>query len=94
MNNSLFIEPNFLKNKIISGNDKKFSNKENELLYHFCKGKLNEEYFNYFIFGHRHCPLEIDLGNNSKYLNTGDWISFYSYIEYDGTSFSFKYFKD
>ena len=56
--------------------------------------KLNEEYFNYFIFGHRHCPLEIDLGNNSKYLNTGDWISFYSYIEYDGTSFSFKYFKD
>ena len=82
------------KNKIISGNDKKFSKKENELLYHFCKEKLNEEYFNYFIFGHRHCPLEIDLGNNSKYLNTGDWISFYSYIEYDGTSFSFKYFKD
>jgi UDP-2,3-diacylglucosamine hydrolase len=82
------------KNKIISGNDKKFSNKENELLYHFCKEKLNEEYFNYFIFGHRHCPLEIDLGNNSKYLNTGDWISFYSYIEYDGTSFSLKYFKD
>ena len=37
-------------------------------------------------------PLELDLGNNSKYFNTGDWISFY-YLVYDGNSFNLNYFN-
>ena len=67
------------KNKILSGNNIKFKSKENEILYHFCKKKLNVKHYDFFVFGHRHLPLKIELGNNSYYFNTGDWINHYSF---------------
>ena len=81
------------KNKILSGQNIKFKSNEKEILFKFCKNILKTKHYHFFIFGHRHLPLELDLGNNSKYLNTGDWITHFSYIVYDGSSFSLKYFK-
>ena len=28
-----------------------------------------------FIFGHRHLPLDIPLGDSSRYINLGEWLS-------------------
>jgi UDP-2,3-diacylglucosamine hydrolase len=78
-------------NKILSGNNNPFESKEKEMLYTYCKNVLKTKHYDYFIFGHRHLPLELDLGNNSKYFNTGDWISHFSYLVYDGTSFILNY---
>ncbi len=78
-------------NKILSGNNSPFESKEKEMLYTYCKNVLKTKHYDYFIFGHRHLPLELDLGNNSKYFNTGDWISHFSYLVYDGTSFTLNY---
>ncbi|MGL6128025.1 MAG: UDP-2,3-diacylglucosamine diphosphatase, partial [Chryseobacterium artocarpi] len=33
----------------------------------------------YFVYGHRHLPMVLDLGQNSKYINLGDWISYFTY---------------
>ena len=38
----------------------------------------------YFIFGHRHLPMEIGLKEGSKYLNLGEWINFNTFGTYDG----------
>ena len=56
----------------------------------FFAEQLKEKHRDYFIFGHRHLPLEIDLGNNSKYINLGDWISYYTYGVFDGDTFELK----
>ncbi len=80
-------------NKILSGRGIKFKSKENEMLYHFCKKKLKNSFYNFFIFGHRHLPLKIDLGNNSFYFNTGDWINHYSFLVFDGSEVLLKYFN-
>ena len=87
---------NFLsrKNKILSGNNIKFKSKENEILYHFCKKKLNIKHYDFFVFGHRHLPLKIELGNNSYYFNTGDWINHYSFLHFKDDSLELKYFKN
>ena len=82
------------KNKILSGNNIKFISKENEILYHFCKKKLNVKHYDFFVFGHRHLPLKIDLGNNSYYFNTGDWINHYSFLHFKDDSLELKYFKN
>ena len=82
------------KNKIISGNNIKFKSKENEILYHFCKKKLNVKHYDFFVFGHRHLPLKIELGNNSYYFNTGDWINHYSFLHFKDDSLELKYFKN
>ena len=29
----------------------------------------------FFIFGHRHLPLDVKLNNSSRYINLGDWIT-------------------
>jgi len=69
-----------VKNKMISGDDDaEFLGEENEWLVQYCKRKLETEHYDYFIFGHRHLPLEIELNERSKYINLGDWIHYFTY---------------
>ncbi len=56
----------------------------------FCREKLKNEHFDYFVFGHRHFPLDIRLSENSRYINTGDWITWYSYAFFDGEKMNLK----
>ena len=72
-----------VKNKMISGDeDAKFLGEENEWLVQYCKRKLEQHHYDYFVFGHRHLPLDIQLQENSKYINLGDWISYFTYGEF------------
>ena len=80
-----------LKNRLISGDDDKIYNgPETEWLVHYCKEKLKTQNTNYFIFGHRHLPLDIDLNSDSHYINTGDWISHFTYAEFAGEKVELK----
>ncbi|WP_081208274.1 UDP-2,3-diacylglucosamine diphosphatase [Salegentibacter sediminis] len=80
-----------VKNKMISGvEDQKFLGEEGEWLIQYCRKKLEEKHYDYFIFGHRHLPLDIQLDENSRYINTGDWISHYTYAVFDGEKTSLK----
>ncbi len=80
-----------VKNKLISGEeDVKFLGDENEWLVQYCKKKLTEKHYDFFLFGHRHLPLEIAISENSKYINTGDWISYFTYGEFDGVQMMLK----
>ncbi|MFM7709781.1 MAG: UDP-2,3-diacylglucosamine diphosphatase [Ferruginibacter sp.] len=63
--------------------DQVFLGEDNEWLIQFCKQSLQKEHTDFFVFGHRHLPLDIPLSNNAKYVNTGDWITHYSYAVYD-----------
>ncbi len=67
--------------------DEVFLGEDNEWLVAYCKRKLTQQHYDYFLFGHRHLPLNIVLPNNSRYVNTGDWIKYYSYavMGSDGT---------
>nr|WP_041986407.1 UDP-2,3-diacylglucosamine diphosphatase [Capnocytophaga canimorsus] len=74
-----------VKNKLISGDeDVKFLGEDNEWLVQYCKRKLKTKHYDYFLFGHRHLPMEIELSSNSKYINTGDWIHYFTYAVFDG----------
>ena len=66
---------------------------ENEWLAVYAKEQLKFQHIDYFVFGHRHLPLSLDLGNGSKYVNTGEWINHCSYAVYDGNDLSLKYFE-
>lgn len=68
------------KNKYLSGEKDKNFYGEQEWLVQYANKKLENAYYDYFIFGHRHLPLEIQLKNKkSIYINTGDWIDYYTY---------------
>ena len=83
-----------VKNKMISGDeDAKFLGEENEWLVQYCKRKLETKHCDYFVFGHRHLPLDIDLNNQSKYINLGDWISHFTYGVFDGKALTLNTYK-
>lgn len=82
-----------VKNKLISGaEDVKFLGKENEWLVQYCNRKLNSKHYDFFVFGHRHLPLEIELTTTSKYVNLGDWIGYFTYGVFDGESMKLETF--
>ena len=82
-----------VKNKLISGDDDaKFLGEENEWLVQYCKRKESEQHRDYYVFGHRHLPLNINVSESSKYINLGDWIQYYTYGEFDGEILELKEF--
>jgi UDP-2,3-diacylglucosamine hydrolase len=80
-----------VKNKLISGDDDaKFLGEDKEWLVQYAKRKLEKRHYDHFIFGHRHLPLEIDLNENSKYTNIGDWVTYFTYAVFDGKKLELK----
>ena len=80
-----------VKNKLISGNEDKFFLGDNkEWLASYAKRKLESKHYDYFVFGHRHLPMEIKVGDNSTYFNLGDWINHYTFGVFDGENFEIK----
>lgn len=70
-----------------------FLGEEKEWLVSYCKRKQNEMDIDYFVFGHRHLPLEIDIDKKTKYINLGDWIHHNSYAVFDEEELTLQYFK-
>jgi UDP-2,3-diacylglucosamine hydrolase len=63
-----------------------FLGPEKEWLIHYCNERLESEHIGYFIFGHRHLPIDYTLKNGkSRYINCGDWLSHLTYAVWDGT---------
>ena len=74
--------------------DEVFLGEENEWLVIYSKEVLKNEHYDYFIFGHRHLPLDIDLGQGSRYINLGEWIKHFSYAVLEGPVLTLQYYKE
>lgn len=70
-----------------------FLGEENEWLIIYSKEILQQRQVDYFIFGHRHLPIDFDLPRGSKYINLGEWLKFSSYAVFDGSSTTLQYFN-
>ncbi len=83
-----------VKNKLISGaDDVRFLGSDNEWLVAYCRRKLETAHYDFFVFGHRHLPLDISLRPESRYINLGDWVQYYTYGVFDETGFSLRVFN-
>ena len=71
-----------------------FLGEENEWLVIYSKELLKQTNYDYFVFGHRHLPLDISLNEKSRYINLGDWIKFNSYAVFDGQHLKLKNNQD
>ncbi len=76
-----------------NSNSAKFQGEENEWLFKFAKNQLLTNHFDYFIFGHRHVAINLQLNKNSRICYLGDWVHHFSYAQWDGEKLSLKYFN-
>ena len=78
------------KSRIANGEKDESYHGEKEWLTQFCREKMKTIDLDFFIFGHRHLPLEVDLGNNTTYINLGEWVNYNSYAVFDGKNLELK----
>lgn len=78
---------NFEKDTVYLGDD-------NEWLVIYCRELLAQQHYDYFVFGHRHLPIDVALSSNSKYVNLGEWLHSNSYAVFDGKKLELMYYGE
>ena len=56
---------------------------EKEQVYRFAQAYSKEHHIDYFIFGHRHTPLSLPVGEHSQLVILGEWIQGCEYAVFD-----------
>jgi UDP-2,3-diacylglucosamine hydrolase len=79
------------RSRIATGtSDDVYLGDDKEWLMIYSREVLQKEHYDYFIFGHRHMPLDKSLSDNSRYINLGEWINHFTYAVYDGQELQLK----
>lgn len=72
-----------------------FLGEDKEWLIQYCREYVKTEAVDYFVFGHRHLPIDWPIqqpGTTSvaRYINLGDWIRYDTYAVLEGTTLQLK----
>lgn len=71
-----------------------FLGAEKEWLVQFCEKHLKSNAVDYYIFGHRHLPIDHELSEApARYINCGDWINHNTYVVYHQGKVELKKFS-
>ncbi|MEL6969157.1 MAG: UDP-2,3-diacylglucosamine diphosphatase [Bacteroidota bacterium] len=84
------------KSRAANHDEDQFYGDENEwLLQYSCRKSEQLPQVDYFVFGHRHLPIDYGLPNGrSRYINLGEWVNFNSYAVFDGASLELKFYEN
>ncbi len=78
--------------RIANGEPDEFRGEEKEFLAQYAREILEINFYDYFIFGHRHTPIDYKLTSESRFINLGDWIKHFSYAYFDGKDMHLEYY--
>jgi len=82
------------KSRVATGTtDEKFLGEEKEWLVIYSKEILAKDFYDYLIFGHRHLPLDMKVGEKSRYINLGEWINYNTFAVFDGSDLRLEKFE-
>jgi UDP-2,3-diacylglucosamine hydrolase len=70
--------------------EEEFLGEDKEWLVIYSKEVLSRKKVDYFVFGHRHLPMDLRLSNDSRYINLGDWIRYDTYAVFDGADMELR----
>ena len=70
-----------------------FLGEDREWLMHYCREVETRMHHDYYIFGHRHLPLDLAVSPTSRYVNLGEWVSAKTYAIFDGTELTLTKWK-
>lgn len=82
------------KSRQYTGDEDPFGPAEKEWLVHFSEQHSSFFNLDYYIFGHRHLPIDYLLSNQkSRYINLGEWLFTCSYGAWDGVEFKLLFYE-
>jgi len=74
-------------------NEELFLGEDREWLVCYAKEVLQKAHYDFFIFGHRHLPYDLPLDPDSRIVNLGEWMHFYTYAVWDGEQLTLEEWK-
>lgn len=74
--------------------EQKFLGADKEWLMIHSREVLQQQHYDYFIYGHRHVPGIHHLPGNSRYVNLGDWVIHFTYAVFDGQQLLLQKFEE
>lgn len=90
-----FSKKSRIANMIKEGKKEEQNNIENEMLFNFTRTLINSGIeVDYFIFGHRHLPTDVEMPGGSRLVILGDWVTNFSYAVFNGENLQLKYFDN
>src|SRR5690554_247181 len=78
------------RSRISSGVQEEFRGADKEWLVAYANQVLRDRDVDYFVFGHRHLPLDLPLDRGARYINLGEWIRYNTYAVFDGKELLLK----
>ncbi len=83
------------KSRVATGTaDEKYLGDDKEYLMQFANDTIRKEPVDYFIFGHRHLPIDRKVGDTGRYINLGDWMNYFTYAVWNGSDLELKKFEE
>ena len=83
------------RSRKINPPSKAFYGEADEWLLVYANEYIEHRDIDYFIFGHRHLPIDCMLKNGkSRYINLGEWLYFNSYAVFDGDQLALRFFEN
>ena len=68
---------------------------DKEMLYRYSMDMLNDGVqADYFVYGHRHLPVQVNLNDSAQLIILGDWLANFTYAEFDGQKMTLKHFTN
>ncbi len=77
----------------IKKGEERFMGEDREWLFQFCKEVESTRHHDFYVFGHRHLPLDLKVTDGSRYINLGEWVTQQTFAIYDGQDLLLKSFK-
>lgn len=87
-----------LHSKLVKGDAPPFKG-DAEYIWQYCKEVEATQHFDYYMFGHRHLPLLLEVKGNpmasaGRYINIGEWIKQFTFGVFDGQEVQLMTFKN
>lgn len=76
----------------IKKQEEQFKGEDKEYLLSYCRETEKTKHYDFYVFGHRHLPLDLKVNESSRYINLGEWVHFTTYAEYNGEKITLKTF--
>jgi UDP-2,3-diacylglucosamine hydrolase len=83
-----------VKSRQYTGDEDPFTDPQKEWLALYAEQYIQQANIDYFVFGHRHLPIDYTLSNrSSRYINLGEWMYASSYAVFDGSDVQVEFFE-
>ncbi|TLU98985.1 UDP-2,3-diacylglucosamine diphosphatase [Dyadobacter luticola] len=74
----------------VNKGEERYLGEAHEWILQYCKEIEINLHHDFYVFGHRHLVLDLNVSKTSRYINLGEWVTQQYYAVFDGRNLELK----